>query len=66
MIDPPRAPANDNARGDEERALANTADNLADQVYVRRGNLILPLCFAAWVPGGEAERIELTGGTKRG
>lgn len=66
MIDHPWAAANDNARGDEERAVAKTAAARLDQVYARRGNLILPLRFAAWVPGAEAERIELTGGTKRG
>jgi len=66
MIDHPWAAANDNARGDEERAVAETADDLPDHVYARRGNLILPLRLAARVPGPDAGRIELTGGTKRG
>lgn len=66
MIDRPVPAANDNAIGDDERPVVAIPDDRRDHAYARRGNLILPLRFAMRMLGWEAERIELTGGAKRG
>ena len=66
MIDCSVPVANDNAIGDDERPMVAIPDDHCDHAYARRGNLILPLRFALRMLGWEAERIELTGGAKRG
>jgi hypothetical protein len=66
MIDRSVPAANDNATGDDERPIVAIPDDHRDHAYARRGNLILPLRFALRMLGCPAERIELTGGAKRG
>jgi hypothetical protein len=66
MINYSSPAANDNALRDQERPAVATSDDRLDQAYARRGNLILPLRFAMRILEWEPERIELTGGAKRG